>query len=294
MNVQSAGIHQFFHGIAQHFAGSVVDIAFQLHDLVFFPGPFCFINKNGPEDIGPFLVVPFSCAQACFQNGKGGRQFMGGGQGRRNGSAGGGHVFPFGVHDFQGHVIGGDNVQRSRHRHRKYAVLAADSASAFRKFRYNHVFDMEAVKAYGRRNDIHNGVDGSHFMEMDFLYGKVVSFRFRLCHNAENLLCQSPGRFGHVRAINDRFHIFQMTVLVMMVPFSMVMMVMVFMAVAVVLFLFVMMAIFMAVAVMFFLLMMVTFFLMMVMVFFMNLFPCFRQGAIEIGHVVVMVFMVFV
>lgn len=169
---------------------------------------------------------------------------------------------------------------------------------------------MEAVKAYGRRNDIHNGVDGSHFMEMNFLDGKVVGFRFRLCHNAENLLCQSPGRFGHVRAINDRFHIFQMAVLVMMVPLSMVMMVMVFMTVTVVLFFLVMVSIFMAVAVVFFLLMMVTFFmavavvlflfvmmaffLMMVMVFFMNLFPCFRQGTVEIGHVVVMVFMVFV
>ena len=117
-----------------------------------------------------------------------------------------------------------------------------------------------------------------------------------------------------------------MAVLVMMVPLSMVMMVMVFMtmtvvlfflvmvalfmavavvffllmmvtffmAVAVVLFLFVMMAFFMAVAVMFFLLMMMAFFLMMVMVFFMNRFPCFRQGAVEIGHIVVMVFMFFV
>ena len=131
---------------------------------------------------------------------------------------------------------------------------------------------------------------------------------------------------GHVRAINDRFHIFQMAVLVMMVPFSMVMMVMVFMAVAVVLFflvmvalfmavavvffllmmvtffmavavvlfLFVMMAFFMAVAVMFFLLMMMAFFLMMVVVFFMNRFPCFRQGTVEIGHIVVVIFMFFI
>ena len=80
---------------------------------------------------------------------------------------------------------------------------------------------------------------------------------------------------------------------VAVVLFFLVMMAL-FMTVAVVLFLFVMMAFFMAVAVVLFLLMMVTFFLMMVMVFFMNRFPCFRQGAIEIGHVVVVIFMFFV
>ena len=310
MDVQSSRFHEALHGVSQHFTAGIVDVTFQFHHFILIPLSFPGIDEEGPEDIGPFFIVPFSGTKARLYDGKRSRQAVGRAEGCCNGCSRGGYILSLRFHDFQGHMAGGDDIQRSRNRHRKHAVLAADGAGAFRELRHNDIGNAKGLKAYGRCNDIYDGIDGSHFMEVDLFNGQVMGLRFRLRHDAENLLRQFPGGFRHVRTVDDRFHIRQMPVFMMVVMVVVMMVALFAMAVAVMLvpITFFLMAVAMVFVIMALLPVMAMAVMLVIMAFFpvmtmavvvMILFPmmmffCHRQGPIEIGHIVVMVFVFFV
>ena len=74
----------------------------------------------------------------------------------------------------------------------------------FRKFRDNHLFDVKAVKSNGSRHHVHNGIKRSHFMEMDFVKGQIMGFRFCFADNPEYFTGQRFCCFRHITGINHR------------------------------------------------------------------------------------------
>ena len=195
-------------------------------------------------------------------------------------------------------------------------MLAADSACAFGKLWHDDFGNAKAVEADGSGNDIHDGIDSADFVEVDLIDRKVVCFRFCFRNEHENLLCDFTGMIRHGSAVNDRHDIRQIAVFMMVVMamnvvmimmmalfamemramvFFLIMMVVMmmfftlFMAMAVVLAFFIMMVmvftVFMAVA------MVLTFLVMMVMMFFRDIGRNDRIRAVEVCHVMVVVFM---
>ena len=89
--------------------------------------------------------------------------------------------------------IGGSNISRSRYRNRQYTVLAADMAVAFRQCGNHHILHAQIVHTDCHADNVHNGINGSHFMKMNLLNRKPMGLGFRLRHNAEH----GPGHFLH-------------------------------------------------------------------------------------------------
>ena len=163
------------------------------------------------------------------------------GNGRRNGRAGRRHILPFRPGELHGDFISGNNIHCRRDRHGHDSMPAPNRPCPFRKFRNNHLFDVKAVKSNGSRHHIHNGVERSHLMKMDFVKGQVMGFRFRFANNLEYFTGQRFCCFRHITGIDHRKNfrkppmgmimIFSLTAAVMclpVMPFLMAMAVMFF------------------------------------------------------------------
>ena len=195
-------------------------------------------------------------------------------------------------------------------------MLASDKAASLAETRHDDFIRRQVIQADSGRHNIHDGIDSADFVEVDLIDRKVVCFRFCFRNEHENLLCDFTGMIRHGSAVNDRHDIRQIAVFMMVVMAMNVVMIMM-MALfamemrAVMFFIMVMMMVsFLAMevrAMVFFLIMMVVmmmfftvfmavamvlpFLVMMVMMFFRDIGRNDRIRAVEVCHVMVVVFM---
>ena len=215
VHIQCSGIHQLFQGVSQNFSGAVVQIGFQLDDGVLIRR-FRLFDQHGPKNIGSFLIVSLACAEPGLYDPEGCRQSAVRTERRRNGRTGRGYIFASGSGNLQGNVISADNVHHRRYRHGKNAVLAADGPGPLVQGGDNHFGYAEAVEKNSRSNNIHNGVHGSHFMEMDFFQRLAVCLCFRFSDNGKDFPGQCPGGVGHICLVDDIQAVGQIPVLMVM------------------------------------------------------------------------------
>ena len=80
----------------------------------------------------------------------------------------------------------------------------------------------------GDRQDVDDGIDGTHFVEMDFFYGHAVSLCLGFGDDTENLFCGFKGAGRDCPciccAVQNLVNFGQVPMFVMMVPVLMVMM----------------------------------------------------------------------
>ena len=66
------------------------------------------------------------------------------------------------------------DIRHRRHRHRHHAVLAADVAAPLGERGKHDFLRAQIVHADCRTDDVHDGIDGPHFVEMHLLHGNPV------------------------------------------------------------------------------------------------------------------------
>ena len=120
-------------------------------------------------------------------------------------------------------LVGRDYVGHCRHRNRENAVLASYCAGSLVKSWNIDFIHSQVVKADCQGNNIHNGVDGSHLMEMDLLNGHIVGLGFSLGNDPEYTAGKSAGSFRHISFLYDGQHIGQVAVLMVMMLVVMMM-----------------------------------------------------------------------
>ncbi len=107
-------------------------------------------------------------------------------------------------------------------------MLRFYKARAFVEPCNDEVLYAKVIGKDGDRQDIDDGIDGTHFMEMNFFYGHAVRLRFGFGDDAENLLCGFKGAGRDCPciccAVQNLVNLGQVPMLVMMVPVFMVMM----------------------------------------------------------------------
>lgn len=116
----------------------------------------------------------------------------------------GGDQFTFYRGDPQRQSVFLYDVQDGGHGYGQDAVLAADSAVSFTEAGDDNVCDFKGVQADGGADDIHNGIHGTHLVEMYLVYGDAVGFGLRLGQDTEDLLGQRFGSRGHICLTDDR------------------------------------------------------------------------------------------
>ena len=82
-------------------------------------------------------------------------------------------------------------------------MLAAYTARPFTDFGDHNIRNAQVIKTYGCRHNIHNRIDGTHFMKMDFVYGFIMSLRLRFGKNFEYLLGKLPCSVRHCQTVDD-------------------------------------------------------------------------------------------
>ena len=181
-------------------------------------------------------------------------------------------------------------------------MLAANGASALGEAGDDNIRDPHAVKGDRRSNDIYDGVDGADFMEMHLFQRHVMGERLCFRYDMEHLARQCFRRVCHVCRVDDAHDLCQMASVVVMLMVMMrlfasvsmaVMRLVLFIAMATMRFL-----VLMAVAVMLFLFLVTVavmcFFVLVavaVMLFLLRGCRADRRWAIEVGHIMVMIFM---
>ena len=131
------------------------------------------------------------------------------------------------------------DVQHRRYRNGKLSMRTHHSAATLRKSRNNALRIAEIIEKNCGGHDVHNRIDCSDLMEMDFAYRLSVSLGLRLRHIPERLFRQSSGAVAHLAPVDYRLHVgkvavFVRTVMAAMMFMSMVMTVSMMMAMPVI------------------------------------------------------------
>ena len=79
------------------------------------------------------------------------------------------------------------NVRYRRNGNRQLAMLRFYKARAFVEPCNDAVLYTKVIGKNGYRQDIDDGINGTHFVEMNFFYGNAVSLRLGFGNDAENL-----------------------------------------------------------------------------------------------------------
>ena len=203
MDIERARLHEAVDGIAERFAGAVVDVGLELHDLILALFHGIPLDEVCAKDIRALGVVSLARTKACTHDAEGLRQLVRRADGRRDGCAGRRDVFPLRLHDGERHIVGFDDIHGRRDGNGQHAVLAADGASALGETGDDDIRDPQAVKGDRRGNDIYDGVDGADFMEMHLFQRHVMGERLCFRYDVEHLARQCFRRVCHVCRVDD-------------------------------------------------------------------------------------------
>ena len=96
------------------------------------------------------------------------------------------------------------------------AVGAAHGALALAQVGDDDLVDVKVVEAHGRRDDVHDGVDGADLMEMHLVGRRPMSRRLGLGEHLEDALCNPMGTRGQRPGVDDGHDFGQAAMLMVM------------------------------------------------------------------------------
>ena len=153
------------------------------------------------------IEILFTSPHASLYDSAGSRQFFSRPDRRRDGCSRRRHHLPLLIRQPQCKAVSRCYISRSRHRYRYHSVLTPDLAMSLRQRRYHYVLHSQVVEADCHTDDIDDRINRPNLMEMDFIDGKAMRFRFRLRHNKKHV----PGQFLYfflgIQAFNNPVNI---------------------------------------------------------------------------------------
>ena len=117
----------------------------------------------------------------------------------------------------QGDVMLGHRGAYGGYGYGQYAMRAAYGSASLAKEGNHDLVDVERVETHGCRDDVDDGIDGAHLVEVDLFRRGAVRLGLRLGQDLEHALCRAPCALGQRAGVDDRKDISQATMLMVVV-----------------------------------------------------------------------------
>ena len=224
MSLLCARCEQRFHAIAESFARAVVHVALKLPDLarrgvalrVAALRHIC-LNEVSPQDAACSFVVSLAGSHARRGDAESGRQFVLRARCSHDGRTRGRDEFALYRQHMQSDAVLGHRGAYGRYGYGQYAMCAAYGPASLAQEGDHDLVDVERIEAHGCRDDVDDGIDGAHLVEVDLFRRSAVRLCLRLGQNLEHALCRVPCALGQRAGVDDREDIGQAAMLMVVV-----------------------------------------------------------------------------